>query len=124
MMAKTLSGGSYAIYNRDLGSRRGKRSGQFRMIVGFEDLDMATRQKMGSRLVELREDRGLDQSGLAALMGIHASGLSRYESGDRQLPTDTRWYRMLAAALGASSWVAVARKLWKDTPWDAPWDDE
>lgn len=44
--------------------------------------------RLPNRVAELRQERGLSQRRLAALLGISQPLLSMYEAGDRDIPPD------------------------------------
>lgn len=60
---------------------------------------------MLERLIAIRKANGLDQDDVAAVMGIDASGVSKIESGTRDLRLST--LRRYAFACGAVVWHEV-----------------
>ena len=57
--------------------------------------------RIGSRIKEVRIDRGIQQKGLAAQLGMEQSALSRYERGEMRLPSSL--LARIARALKVSS---------------------
>ena len=43
---------------------------------------------MFSRIRDLREDRDLNQTQLAKILGMSQTGYSKYETGENDIPTD------------------------------------
>ncbi len=44
-------------------------------------------KKMFRRIRDLREDRGLNQTQVALILGMSQTGYSKYETGENDLPT-------------------------------------
>lgn len=78
-------------------------------------------QRLCGLLRELREQAGLTQAEVAALLKEPQSFVSKYESGERRL--DVVELRLVAEALSASIGKVVAR-LWPDAAADFRWTDQ
>jgi transcriptional regulator with XRE-family HTH domain len=66
------------------------------------DSEIALSQLLGERVLQLRTRRGMDQGTVAALAGVHASAISRLETGQMKRPPLELTLR-LAIALGEPS---------------------
>lgn len=91
----TLDGDERIISGLDL---RAASDDEFADELRRRDAEAARR--IGLRLKALREDRGVNQRDLAALVGMTAPQLSKIESGNQDLRVST--LRTLVRALGAS----------------------
>lgn len=57
-------------------------------------------RRLGERIAELREERGLKQATLARMAGVPAGSLSHWELGERRVPADA--VPAIANALGVT----------------------